>query len=123
MGPERIDPSQMSKRDQEMMGAQGEAETKEHQGMLDRRDQARERANELERDIGEAQGAHYETIVYRLMRRTDDDPELVNALNDYLSALDIESWFGNPEEPMVPGKQREIIDRLKRQTQLMRFGR
>lgn len=67
---------------------------------FDMRDRHKNGASELERNIVSVQSAKYETSLYRLMQHSVDDVELVNALNEFLTALDARSLYGNSEEPL-----------------------
>lgn len=58
----------------------------------------REHASDLQKNISEVQSARYEHALLRLMERSADDTNLVNAMNELTQALDWVAAFGNPEE-------------------------
>lgn len=68
--------------------------------ILTHRDRYRENATELQRKVGELQAAKHETILYRLMSRTEDNSELTNSINGFLDALDHRSCFGDETKPL-----------------------
>ena len=76
---------------------------------IDTRDQYREHAGVDERNIAEVQGAKYETTLHRLMARTEGNPDLINALNGFLDALDNRSSFGWEDQPLGRGPTEALV--------------
>jgi CII-binding regulator of phage lambda lysogenization HflD len=82
------------------------------QQLLMQRDGMRENASELESAVTEIQVAKYEIALRRLMQRTDNNPEIVNALNQLLSRLDNQSHFGISDEKMPPTHVTELAQAI-----------
>ncbi len=77
----------------------------ERNPILERRDEMMERATEMQRKGAEIQGAKYQTALLTIMERSDDDAELVNALNKFLDSLDWRANRGESGGPlMAPDK-------------------
>ncbi|MBI2121803.1 MAG: hypothetical protein HYT98_01640 [Candidatus Sungbacteria bacterium] len=68
--------------------------------ILVQRDKYKEHASELQKKTGQIQAAKHETILYRLMSRTEDNSELTNAINGFLDTLDRRSRYGDETKPL-----------------------
>ena len=91
------------------------------QALLFNRDQMRESAEPLARGVAEPQAAKYEMTMYRLLQRTNNNPEIANAFNKLLRALDISSRFGNSDEPMPKGHINSLTEVIKEATERIRL--
>jgi len=101
MGPESSKQWYMEAVDQDKVVPKSKQESDARMGsILNVRDKYKENASELEQDIATTQAAKHETALYRLMARTEDNPELVGALNEFLNALDHRSRFGDETQPL-----------------------
>ena len=60
-------------------------------------------AVELRENVSETQTDMYKAILVRLMERSNNNPELVNAMRDFIRALDTKSWKGDAGELMDEG--------------------
>ncbi|MGB7958028.1 MAG: hypothetical protein WCF77_04295 [Minisyncoccia bacterium] len=87
---------------------------------LEMRDKSRNGASELQKGIAEVQSAKYETTLYRLMERSGDSPELVNALNDFLRELDIQSVQGRSDESLTSVRAEALAHCLKESAEKLR---
>lgn len=91
-------------------------EKKEKNPIIDTRDRYREAASELQRGVAEPQAAKYETTLYRLLERTGNDPELVNAMNEFLGAVDLKSIFGESDKPLPKAELAHITKFFQEKT-------
>ena len=78
--------------------------------LLEMRARYRQAATELQRKVAEAQGARFEMSVLLLMRRSKDNIELVDAMRDFLNALENRSMFGQEDEPLGKTNVRALTD-------------
>jgi hypothetical protein len=72
------------------------------------RDEARKRASDFQRSVAEVQAARYETTLYRLMERSGNNIDLVNALNNFTRILDNRSRYRPSDQHLIPNQ----IERL-----------
>lgn len=79
-------------------------------GFYERRDAARERATPLQRNVVEIQAAKFELLLFRLLERSGDDPELASAINAFLDCVDNRSRKGSPWDTLP----RPLIEQLTR---------
>jgi hypothetical protein len=94
------------------MPIDGQSETPREDGQspeISILDSLRETTPEAERGVAERQAEQYERALLRLMRRTDSNPELVNAMRDFVAALEWHSTHDDETEQLTP-------DRLERLT-------
>jgi hypothetical protein len=90
-------------------------------GLLRTRDIYREHSNELEKNIAEVQGAKLETALLILMKRSDDNPELINNLNALLDALLHQANFGKSDELLGKGRREELTAWLEEKSEELRW--
>lgn len=83
-----------------------EEEKSEKNPILETRDQMMEQATDIQRKGAEIQGAKYQTALLTIMERSDDNTELVNALNKFLNSLD---WRANRGESGGPLKNPDSL--------------
>lgn len=89
--------------------------------LMENRDLYKEQATELQKNVAEAQSAKLETLLYRLMNRTKDNPELVNKMNNLLDALDHQSRFGEEDKKLAPGRQEDLTHFLEEAGKALRW--
>ena len=70
---------------------------------------ASEQCTDFERAIARQQADMYETAVLQLMRRSGDNPELVNSLAGFVRVLTNRSYFGEDDMPLRAGMQTDLI--------------
>ncbi|OGF64343.1 hypothetical protein A2661_02415 [Candidatus Giovannonibacteria bacterium RIFCSPHIGHO2_01_FULL_45_24] len=93
---------------------------KNNNPFLETRDKYKESASELQKNTAEVQAAKYETILYRLMKRSGDNTDLVNALNEFLGALEHQSMFGNEDDPLSQKRVEELAKFVKEKAEELR---
>jgi hypothetical protein len=69
--------------------------------VIKERNEARKRASDLQRRAAEIQGARYETTLYRLMERSGNNRDLINALNNFTREFDNSSDYGRSDQPLA----------------------
>jgi len=69
---------------------------------------AKEASTETQKEIADIQGAKFETSLLRLMNRTENNPEIVNNLNEFLDALDHQSFYGDNSQNIGKGRQEDL---------------
>lgn len=89
--------------------------------LMERHQSSKEHATELQNNVAEAQEAKLGITLRRLMERTEDNPELVNALNTFLDALDHRANFGDSEKPLGKGNQQDIAKFMEEVTKALRW--
>jgi len=99
--------------------AQAEEAKEKFQKLIERRDAARESATDLQRGVAEPQATRYETTLYRLMKRTDTNPEIVNALNELLARLAYSAEYGESDSPMPKSRVESLTTAIKKATELI----
>ena len=57
----------------------------------------------------------------RLMSRTKDNPDLINAINGFLNALDKRSRFGSEDEPLSRESLEKLIEFFKDKAKELEF--
>src|SRR4051794_14893516 len=85
-------------------------EDKGENPVIKERDNTRKRASDLQKKTAEVQAARYETTIYRLMERSGDNSDLVNALNDFSCILHGRSFHGVNDQPLTSTQ----VERLTR---------
>ncbi len=83
------------------------------QKLIERMDAARESATDLQRGIAEPQAAKYETVLYELLRRTDTNPKIANALNELLTRLEYSAAYGESDQPMPESRVESLTTAIK----------
>lgn len=78
--------------------------------VIKERDDARKRASNLQRRVAEIHAARYERTLYRLMERSRDNPDLVNALNNFSRVLDGRSLHGAEDNPLTRTQVEQFAD-------------
>jgi hypothetical protein len=79
-------------------------------------------AHGLALEVGTIQRMRYETALLRLMRRTGNNTDLVNALNNFLIALDANSYFGAAHENMSEGATNQITEAINKAADEVRWA-
>ena len=79
---------------------------------LRHRDLERGDATDLERGVSELQAARYETSLLRLMKRTGDNSQLINAMSDFLGGLDNLTFRGDGVSHLPANA--EVVQKLTR---------
>ena len=74
-------------------------------------------ASEMERNVAEVQSARYERTLLILMHRSDDNIELINALNEFSKVLERRAMFGDENKSMNEDSIQSITDFFKKQTE------
>ena len=92
-----------------------------HNSLVERHRVSKEHATELQNNVAEAQEAKLGITLRMLMERTEDNPELVNALNTFLDALDHRANFGDSEKPLGKGSQQDIAKFMEEATKALRW--
>mgnify|MGYP005846283137 CR=1 FL=1 len=54
------------------------------------------------------------------MQRSENNPEIVNNLNEFLDALEHQSSFGNSSEDLNPGRQKDLSQFLQETAKALR---
>lgn len=88
---------------------------------LELRDIERENATEMQKEIADIQEAKYAAALYELMRRTGNNPELINNLNAFLDALKHQAGFGDSESPIHPAKVKDLSDFMAEKAEELRW--
>ena len=101
---------------------QGENPDDRRRGLLKTRDICKTHASELQKGVAEVQSAKYETVLYRLMQRTGDDPDVVNALNAFVDGLELQSIFCQSEDPLPGEKKEKLVEFLRTNAESLNFG-
>ncbi len=81
----------------------------------------KDNATEKQKELADIQGRKYETMLCVLMRRTGDNPELINGLNELIDALSHQVSFGDSEKPIHPGRVEELTAYLKEKSEELRW--
>lgn len=89
--------------------------------LVERRDQMREHASETQKKVSEIQGAKYETSLLKLMERTDDNPEIVNSLNEMLDALSHQATYGDSDKGLSGARQKELAEFMQEAAKALRW--
>lgn len=58
---------------------------------------------EMRKNIVEQQSEMYGSALERIMERSDNDPDLVTAMRDFIKAIEIKSHRGQSDEPLSKG--------------------
>jgi hypothetical protein len=87
--------------------------------IIRRRNEVRNRATDLQRGVAEVQAARYETTLYRLMERSGNNPELLNALNNFTRVLDNRSFYGVSDELLAPNQIKRLSKFIEEKTKEM----
>src|SRR5438270_10911073 len=69
--------------------------------VINERNEARNRASDLQRRAAEIQAARYETTLYRLMERSGNNRDLINVLNNFTRVLDGCSFYEVEDQPLL----------------------
>lgn len=85
------------------------------------RDAERKQATDLEKGVADAQVARYETSLLRLMRRTKDNPELVNALKHFIEAMEHRSIYGNLDEQLSANGVTALVEFFNKSADELRW--
>ena len=88
---------------------------------LEKRDIYKENATELQNNMAEIQEAKLGVAIRQLMKRTEDNPELVNKLNAFLDALMHQAELGDSEKPIGKAALEELIDYFGEKTEELRW--
>jgi hypothetical protein len=72
---------------------------------------------ELRKNVSETQSEMYGSALVRLMERSNDNLELVNALRDFIKEVDIKSWRGKSDEPMPENYTKNLAEFFKQKTE------
>ena len=80
---------------------------------LEARDKYKEAASELQKNVAEIQSAKYETALYQLMSRTEDNSDLTNAMNSFLDILQQKASFGDPSQQLSKERKEDLIKFFK----------
>ena len=76
-------------------------------------DQKRRGATELQRSVAQKQAEMLELMLYALMQRTNDNPQLVNNFRDVLRELDVVVAYGSSEKQLSEARQQELVEFLE----------
>ncbi len=85
------------------------------------RERERSQASEVERKTGDIQATKYETALLRLLRRTNDNPKIANALNAFVDALEAKSTYGASDKPLTTACEQELGDFLTKAAEELAF--
>jgi hypothetical protein len=66
-------------------------------------------ASDLQRETAAKQSEYWERAVLTAMQRSGDNIELVNAMRDFATALEHRTIFGDPEQPLSPSQQADLV--------------
>ena len=88
--------------------------------VINERDKARNRASDLQRRAAEIQAARYETTLYRLMKRSSNDRDLINVLNNFTRVLDSHSFYGVEDQPLLPTEVKRLTQFFEEKTEELR---
>lgn len=72
------------------------------------RDSLKNEASEIERNVAEIQTARYESALLRLMKKTDDNTELVNAMKEFIGRLEHRSMI-TAENKLSPDSTARLV--------------
>ncbi len=78
-------------------------------------------SNDLERQTSEIQAARYQIALLRMMHRTNDNPNLVNILNNFITALDHQANFGSSEKNLNDFEISKIIEFFEKSADDLRY--
>jgi hypothetical protein len=81
----------------------------------------REHATEIQKRTEEVQGAKFGSALLKLMERSNDNPRIVNNLNQVLDALAHQSNYGSSGEPIAEGRQEDLADFLGETAKALRW--
>jgi hypothetical protein len=87
--------------------------------VINERNKARDRASDFQRKGAEIQAARYESTLYRLMERSGNDRDLINALNQFTRVFDSCSHFGEGDQPMPPTEVKRLTQFFEDFTNLL----
>jgi len=87
----------------------------------ERRDRERAFAEEGAKKVADIQTAKYEAALLRLLRRTDANPRIANALNAFIDALEAKSHFGASDKPLNGAKAEELGTFLAESAEKLQF--
>ena len=73
-------------------------------------------ASEVGRGVAEAQAARYGTAVANIMRRSNDNPEVIKVLLDLLAQLEHTAALGTKTMPLNPGQISMFVEAMKSAT-------
>ncbi|MDO8486449.1 MAG: hypothetical protein Q7S77_02020 [Candidatus Staskawiczbacteria bacterium] len=96
-------------------------EQKQKENILENRDLYKGNATELQQEVAEAQAARLETILYKLMSRTENNPDLVNGLSELLGSLEHQAMFGDPIEPLNKSREKDLSSFLEETAKALRW--
>lgn len=86
-----------------------------------RLNKAREHSTELQKEGQEIQSAKLGTTLLRLMERSGDNKEIVDNLSEFLDGLDHQSFYGQSDKPIGPGRQKELAEFLGEAAKALRW--
>lgn len=93
---------------------QARDQARERRAVMQKRvETARAGGSEDQRDTAKIQGERWETTLLKLQKRTSDDPELINVMNDFLSAFANSAAYGVSDEPLNKERQRLMEEFFK----------
>jgi len=100
---------------------ESESQGKKENIYIKNRDLSKEHATELQKEVAEIQAAKLEATLYKLMSRTENNPDLVNSLNKFLDSLDHQSRFGDSGKPLGKGRQQDLVAFLEDAADALRW--
>lgn len=89
---------------------------------LKTRDAYRKHASEMQREVAEIGAASYETTLLRFLERTGNNRELLDAINDFMGALEHQSAYGDNSQPLHPSRIKELVEFLKEEKDELWFA-
>jgi hypothetical protein len=89
---------------------------------LERLEESRSHATELQKEIQETQGAQFGEAFLRIMERSQNNPKIIKAMHDFIEALDAQSHFGDPSEEFSPSKQKELAEFLNETSKALKWS-
>jgi len=89
---------------------------------IDRRlEQSREGATEFQKSIAGHQAKRLEIALLEMMNRTNNNPDIVNKLSEFISGLDHQAQFGDSSKPVAESRQEDVAKFLSQAGQALRW--
>ncbi|KKP31037.1 MAG: hypothetical protein UR22_C0031G0001, partial [Parcubacteria group bacterium GW2011_GWC2_32_10] len=78
-------------------------------------------ATDEQKKAVEHQEAMLGSTLYTLMRRTENNPEIIKGLTDFINALEHQANYGNSERGVGPERQKDVAEFLTEAAKALRW--
>ena len=91
------------------------------EGEVNGRDRQEFYATDEQKKAVEHQEAMLGSTLYTLMRRTENNPEIIKGLTDFINALEHQANYGNSERGVGPERQKDVAEFLTEAAKALRW--